>query len=185
MRNSVGRRLGIMAGFALAAALTLAACDSGSGGGGYGAYGGAPSNNGSGSNVAVNLKCDSGAAVCTKQVALNGKATAVLATTGGMTLYYFMADTATSSACSGSCAQTWPALTATSSSVTGTGLSGTLATLNDANGQQVTYNGHPLYTYSGDHAQTDANGNGIANKWYAASPTLAAGSNSKGGGYGY
>ena len=182
MRTHGGRRLGVVAGFALAAALALAACN-GSGGGGYNVYGGPPNNSPGGANVAVNLQCGSGATVCAKQVAIGGKATAVLANTSGMTLYFFLADSASSSACSGSCAQTWPALTATGAPIVGTNLSGTLATLSDANGKQVTYNGHPLYTYSGDHAQTDANGNGIASQWYAAYPTLAPASTSKGSGY--
>lgn len=179
-----GRRLGALAGLALTAALALAACANGSGGYG-GGYGGPPANTSGGGNVPVNLKCDAGAAVCTKQVSLSGKATTVLANAQGMTLYFFDGDTANASACTGACGQTWPALTVTGSSVTGTaGVSGTLATLSDPNGKQVTYNGHPLYIYSGDHAQTDATGDGIEGKWHAAYPGLIPAS-TNGGGYGY
>ncbi|HEX9035655.1 MAG TPA: hypothetical protein VF808_01550 [Ktedonobacterales bacterium] len=180
LNGHIGRRAG--AGLALAATLAFTACATATGGG-YGAYG-APPASGSGSTVPVNLTCASGAAVCTKQVALGGQSKTVLANTSGMTLYYFMADTAKSSACTGACAQTWPPLIA-SGSVVGAGLVGTLATLSDANGQQVTYNGHPLYTYSGDHAQTDAIGNGIGGKWYVAYPALTPASSGHGGGYGY
>jgi predicted lipoprotein with Yx(FWY)xxD motif len=170
-------------------ALTLAGCATASGGtnGGYN-YGGTTATSTTGSQTAVNLNCASGATVCTKQVQLSGQAATVLATTGGMTLYYFKSDTASSSACSGACSRTWPALMASGSNVTGSGLPGTLATLKDANGQQVTYNGHPLYTYAGDRAQTDANGQGIEGKWFAATPNLATLSSSSGsgssGGYG-
>ena len=48
-------------------------------------------------------------------------------------------------------------------------LPGTLSLMNDANGSQVAYNGHPLYTYSGDSAPGQANGEGFAvihrNSW--------------------
>jgi hypothetical protein len=43
---------------------------------------------------------------------------------------------------------------------------GKLAVLNDINGHQVTYNGHPLYTFADDHA-----GQGIQN-FSVATPSL-------------
>ena len=40
----------------------------------------------------------------------------------------------------------------------------------DTNGDgQVTYAGHPLYTYSGDIAAGDTNGEGISGLWFAVS----------------
>ncbi|HEU0025980.1 MAG TPA: hypothetical protein VFQ25_02600 [Ktedonobacterales bacterium] len=172
MNTLNGRRLSALAGLALAGVLALAACSTGAGG----AYGGTGATTTSGSSSSVNLNCASGATVCTKTVKVSGQSKTVLATTSGMTLYYFTPDTATTIACAGACAQTWPPLTATGSSVMGTGLSGTLSTLNGPNGDQALYNGHPLYTYSGDHAQTDANGEDIGDKWYVVTPDLAAGS---------
>ena len=165
-----GRRLSALAGLALAGVLALAACSTGTGG----AYGGAGSTTTSGSSSTVNLNCASGATVCTKSVMVKGQSKTVLATTSGMTLYYFTPDSATAIACTGSCAQTWPPLTASGSSVMGTGLSGTLSTLNGPNGDQALYNGHPLYTYSNDKAQTDATGEGVLGKWFVATPDLAA-----------
>lgn len=165
-------RLGALAGLALAATLALAAC--GSAGSGGGLYGGGTSTTGGGSSVAVNLQCASGAAVCTKTVNVSGKAESVLADTAGMTLYYFTPDSATNIACTGSCAQNWPPLTTTSGSVTGTGLSGSLTAFNGADGEQVEYNGHPLYRYAGDQSQSDATGEGILGKWFVATPSLAA-----------
>jgi predicted lipoprotein with Yx(FWY)xxD motif len=167
------KRTGALAALALMGALALAACGTAvSGSGAYG--GGSSSTNTSNTSAQLNLTCAAGASVCTKTVTVSGKAQTVLATTKGMTLYYFTPDTATTIACTGSCAQNWPPLTATGSSVTGSGLTGTLSTLNGPNGAQVLYNGHPLYTYVADHAQTDANGEGVLGKWYVATPGLAA-----------
>src|SRR5215469_8672329 len=74
-------------------ALTLAGCAGTSGGSNNGYnYGGTTATSTTGSQTAVNLNCASGATVCTKQVNLGGQATTVLATTGGMTLYYFKSD---------------------------------------------------------------------------------------------
>ncbi len=167
-----GKRMGALAGLALAATLALAACGTAASGGG--AYGGSSSTNTAGSSPQLNLTCAAGAAVCTKTVLVSGQAKTVLANTAGMTLYYFTPDTATTSACVNACAHAWPPLTTTGSSVTGSGFSGALTTLNDANGDQVLYNGHPLYTYASDHAQTDASGEGVGGKWHVAFPGLAA-----------
>ena len=35
---------------------------------------------------------------------------------------------------------------------------------------QVTYNGHPLYYFSGDQAPGDTNGQGIGDIWFVVSP---------------
>ena len=44
----------------------------------------------------------------------------------------------------------------------GAGVTGTLSTITRADGStQATYLGHPLYTYAGDTAPGQANGNGI------------------------
>lgn len=171
-----GKRFGALAGLALAVALGLAACGTAGVGGGYGgAYGGGATSTTGGSSAGVNLQCAASAAVCTKTVSVSGKTETVLADTKGMTLYYFTPDTATSVACTGGCAKNWPPLTATSNSVTGTGLSGTLTAFNGADGEQVEYNGHPLYTYISDKSQSDATGEGVLGKWFVATPGLAAG----------
>jgi len=95
----------------------------------------------------------------------------------GMTLYYFVPDTATSSKCTGTCAGYWPPLLLPSGQPTASGLSGTLSAITDANGRQVQYNGHFLYRYSGDDSPGQANGNGLnlsGGTWYVATPTLSA-----------
>ncbi len=45
---------------------------------------------------------------------------------------------------------------------------------NGANGNQVLYNGHPLYTYIKDGVAADDYGQGIGGKWFAATSDLAA-----------
>src|SRR5262245_56410008 len=51
-----------------------------------------------------------GAAICTKSIAVGGSTKTVLATSTGKTLYYFLSDTSSQIACSGSCATLWPPL---------------------------------------------------------------------------
>jgi predicted lipoprotein with Yx(FWY)xxD motif len=112
--------------------------------------------------------------VKTAAATVKGQSQTILTNTAGMTLYYFTADTATSSACSGSCANTWPALLNSGSGApaSATALSGTLSAVTDANGNQVEYNGHPLYVYSGDTAPGQTNGEGLFGKWFVATPTI-------------
>jgi predicted lipoprotein with Yx(FWY)xxD motif len=84
----------------------------------------------------------------------------VLTNANGFTLYWFAPDTATRSACYGTCASYWPPVTGTPPA--GPGVTGTLATIKRSDGTpQVTYDGHPLYTYVGDTAPGQDFGNGI------------------------
>jgi predicted lipoprotein with Yx(FWY)xxD motif len=83
----------------------------------------------------------------------------VLTNAKGFTLYSFALDTPASSKCYGSCAAYWPPVTGT---VTGQGLPGKVATITRTGGShQLTYNGHPLYTYIGDTAPGQAKGNNL------------------------
>jgi len=69
------------------------------------------------------------------------------------------------STCTGGCLQAWPALTVPAGAVPtgGTGVTGTLAAVKQANGTyQVTYNGSPLYTFVQDSAPGQVTGNGVA-----------------------
>src|SRR2546430_11956474 len=58
----------------------------------------------------------------------------------------------------------------TSAAPTAAGANGKLSVLNDVNGHQVTYNGHPLYTFAGDHAG-QVTGQGVQN-FFVATPGL-------------
>ena len=88
----------------------------------------------------------------------------------GMTLYLFEPDTAAASACTDTCAQTWPPLTGTATAGTGADSSKLGTAPRDGGAQQVTYNGHRLYTFSGDSKPGDTKGNKIGDKWYAVTP---------------
>ena len=104
----------------------------------------------------------------TASATVDGKAATILTDEKGMTLYYYKPDTATTSACTGGCLQNWPALLMTGTGQpTPEGLSkGTLGVLSDAAGNQVTYNGHPLYTFIADKAPGDLNGQNKGGVWF-------------------
>jgi predicted lipoprotein with Yx(FWY)xxD motif len=86
--------------------------------------------------------------------------TTVLTNARGFTLYSFAPDTPASSKCYGSCAVYWPPVTGTTAA--GPGLPGTVTTITRTDGShQLTYNGHPLYTYIGDSAPGQARGNNL------------------------
>ena len=130
----------------------------------------------------------SSAVLQTATATVKGQSETVLTDTHGLTLYYFTADSATQSACSGGCAQMWPPLVFAGSGgpTSSTALAGQLSVQMDANGNQVEYNGHPLYTFSGDTAPGQTNGEGLFGKWFVATPSLSVqGGGSTSGGYGY
>jgi len=86
--------------------------------------------------------------------------TTVLTNAKGFTLYSFAPDTPTASKCYGSCAAYWPPVTGTTAA--GQGLPGKVTTITRTDGShQLTYNGHPLYTYIGDTAPGQARGNNL------------------------
>jgi predicted lipoprotein with Yx(FWY)xxD motif len=100
----------------------------------------------------------------------------VLATASGKTVYWFNKDTMGQSRCTGSCATYWPPVIGKAAAAAGTSLPHALGTIKRANGQmQVTYDGHPLYTYVGDTAAGQVNGNGLrlsGGLWWAATPSF-------------
>jgi predicted lipoprotein with Yx(FWY)xxD motif len=118
----------------------------------------------------------SGAALIhTASVKVGAKTETVLKNSKGLTLYYFTPDTATTVACTGGCASNWPPLLSISGTPTSNpALPGPLTVLNGANGNQVLYNGHPLYAYAKDGDAADVYGQGIGGKWFVATPGLSA-----------
>jgi predicted lipoprotein with Yx(FWY)xxD motif len=94
--------------------------------------------------------------------------TKVLTNAKGFVLYWFVPDTSTASKCTGSCATFWPPVTGAATA--GAGITGTLGTITRSDGtKQVTYDGHPLYTYVADKAPGQATGNGVnasGGLWY-------------------
>lgn len=101
----------------------------------------------------------------------------ILVDGNGKALYLFMADTGTTSTCNGACATAWPP-DLTTGMPTGAGLTAPIATTTRTDkSTQVTYNGHPLYTFVMDAKPGDINGQGknaFGGLWYLVSPSGAA-----------
>ena len=99
----------------------------------------------------------------------------ILVDSQGRTLYLFQRDSGTTSACSGACAVDRPPLRVTGKPSAGKGAKLIVATSARSDGKaQITYNGHPLYLFSGDQKPGDTNGQGVnafGGLWYAVSPT--------------
>lgn len=112
--------------------------------------------------------------VKTATATVNGQSTTILTNAQGMTVYYFKPDTPTTSACTGGCATAWPPLllSGSGSPTSSATLPGTLTVATTGNGSQVEYNGHLLYTYSGDSAPGQTNGEGIGGKWFVVTTDL-------------
>jgi predicted lipoprotein with Yx(FWY)xxD motif len=98
----------------------------------------------------------------------------VLVDAQGRTLYLFMKDKNDKSACAGACATGWPPLLTNGKPKAGAGAaSKLLGTTVRRSGRQVTYDGHPLYTYAGDSKAGQTNGEGsnaFGAAWYVLAP---------------
>ena len=105
----------------------------------------------------------------TGKVTITGIQVNILTTNQDFAVYYYMDDTAFTSTCTGQCAKDWPPILApqgmmtVSSSVT---LPRQLSVHQTANGAQVFYDGHALYTYAQDTQAGHATGRGADKKWY-------------------
>ncbi len=98
----------------------------------------------------------------------------VLVNASGHTLYLFGLDKNGKSACSASCATYWPPLLSRGKPTAGRGVKvSLLGTTKRSNGSlQVTYNRHPLYTFSLDKRAGQTSGEGsvaFGGKWDAVS----------------
>jgi predicted lipoprotein with Yx(FWY)xxD motif len=157
-----------------AAALVLAACGSNSS-----PSGSSTSNPAAAANAALSV------AIKTMSTS---KGT-VLVNSSGLTLYWFAMDTPTQSKCNGSCATYWKPVLGTAIAAAGTTLPHGFGTVKRSDGQlQATYDGHPLYTYTGDATAGETNGNGLnasGGLWWAITPSgseLGAATSSSGSG---
>ena len=158
------RRLPLTLALFAVPALIVAGC--GSSGSSNSSSGGAQS-----SSTKAPASAPSGATVAVRKTGLG----TILVDSSGRTLYLFLKDKNDKSACSGACASAWPPLTTTAKPTSGTGLSAAkLGTTTRADGtKEVTYNGHPLYTYAGDSAPGATTGQGLNQfgaPWYVVSP---------------
>jgi predicted lipoprotein with Yx(FWY)xxD motif len=134
-----------------------------------GRYGGGYGNGGTTPTVS-----SSGSLIKTATATVNGKSVTILTTAQGRTLYYRTTDMPPTTVCSGGCASAWPPLMVSGSNTptSATSLPGKLSAQADANGTQVEYNGHPLYTFSGDTATGQTTGEGVGGIWHVCTPSL-------------
>ncbi len=111
----------------------------------------------------------------TVSTATNAKLGGILVDSHGLTLYDFQKDKGAKSVCYGSCAKIWPPLTASGTpQAAGGAQQSLLGTSPRSDGTtQVTYNGHPLYTYVGDTKPGETSGNDLTEfggSWHALRP---------------
>lgn len=93
------------------------------------------------------------AAATTKVQLRHTRLGTILVNSRGFTLYDFTRDSRNRDRCAGigGCRSVWPLLTTNGSTIAGTGVSRRLlGSIRVGHSRQVTYAGHPLYTYSGD-----------------------------------
>ena len=93
-----------------------------------------------------------------------------LAGSGGLTLYTRTDEVDGTIHCGEGCVDSWPPLTGTVDA--GDANADMLGTITRPDGtEQVTYNGYPLYYFSGDAAPGDATGDGLGGIWFVAAPS--------------
>ena len=90
----------------------------------------------------------------------------------GMTLYLFTQDSTNTSVCYSGCVSYWPPLLTTGAPVPGAGVTASLlgTTTRTDGTTQVTYNGWPLYYYTGDKAAGDTSGENFQTVWFVVTP---------------
>jgi len=171
--------------------LLLAACGSSSGSGGYSSSGGTtptastaqnttPTSSGSGygggkyGSGSTPTASSSSNLIKTASATVSGQSKTILTNAQGMTLYYRTSDVPPANVCSGGCAGAWPPLIFSGSGAptSSASLPGKLTVVTDANGKQVEYNGHPLYTFSGDTSAGQTTGEGVGGVWHVATTSL-------------
>jgi predicted lipoprotein with Yx(FWY)xxD motif len=122
----------------------------------------------------------------------------ILVTSSGKTLYLDVGDKPPHFACTGGCLGAWPPLaSAGKPKAAGQAKASMLGTVKNGKVTQVTYNGHPLYTFASDTSANPTSGEGV-NGFYVVSPsgakithapssstTTTSSTSSSGGGYGY
>ncbi|WP_193598376.1 hypothetical protein [Microbacterium sp. YJN-G] len=97
----------------------------------------------------------------------------IVVTGDRMTAYMFDNDTqgADASSCTGDCLTKWPPILTESEMPEVEGVTGELGTIETPEGDlQITLDGWPLYTFAGDAAAGDVNGQGVGGIWWVLTP---------------
>ncbi len=172
------RTLPAIAVLAIAALLAVAGCggssssSSSSGEGPYGSGGGETGTTKNAKSEASGGAAASGGDGVVAVAKSPELGTAILVDSKGFTLYDFHKDKGTKSACYGACAKGWPPLTTSGAPQAMSGAEASkLGTTKRSDGTtQVTYAGHPLYTFVEDTKPGEAKGNDVSAfgaQWYA------------------
>jgi predicted lipoprotein with Yx(FWY)xxD motif len=128
-----------------------------------------------------------------KTVKVGAKSEPIAVNSKGAAVYTLSGDSAKHMDCTKAnrCFSAWPPVTV-KGKPTMSGVKGTLGTFKNSGVTQVTLNGHPLYTFAGDHGVGVANGNGLQSFggiWHvvvagtAKAATAPGGSTGGGGGW--
>jgi predicted lipoprotein with Yx(FWY)xxD motif len=97
----------------------------------------------------------------------------ILVDARGHSLYLFLEDTRTRSACYGGCARVWPPLLVAGRPKAGRGVDAAKLTIRPRKNSKlhhVAYNGHLLYTTDADERPGQTEGQGFFNTWFVVSP---------------
>lgn len=166
------QKITIAAAATMLAGLALTGCTS-SGSTTGSAYGPGPGGSGapaSGGAAFASRSAD-GATLATASTSLG----TVVVDARGLTVYFYGQDKKgeTASTCTGVCAAQWPPVTATGTPKL-TGITGHVGTMAGPGGmKQVTIDGLPIYTFAGDSAKGDVNGQLLGDAWWAITPSGA------------
>lgn len=93
----------------------------------------------------------------------------------GNTLYRFTVDEPGTSNCTGGCISAWPVFPNPSELVLPSTLNSTdfsVISRTDGEGDQLAYQGSPLYYFAQDNSRGDSNGQGVNNVWFVVNPSL-------------
>ena len=139
------RHVGVMGLAVAAVALTAAGCSNDSG-------------SSSGSAPAAPTPTANGATVSAQPTALG----MIIVDGQGRTVYAFANDKTSASTCNGPCAANWPPVPGPASPPASLpGITGKLGTtIRTGGARQLTIAGHPVYTFAGDSAPGQTNGQG-------------------------
>jgi predicted lipoprotein with Yx(FWY)xxD motif len=126
---------------------------------------------GSGDESKATTQPAAGAAAAASVRVADTKLGRILVDGRGRTLYLYVKDQGTKSACDGKCTRVWPPATVTGTATAGPGvIAAKLTTTRRADhSRQLVYNGHPLYTLTSDVRPGQISGEGFLGTWYVIS----------------
>jgi predicted lipoprotein with Yx(FWY)xxD motif len=168
-RVSGRAKLAVGVGGALSAAVLVAACSSAA----SSSTGAAASSTPAGASSSSSSASASGGTVIKTASSSSGT---FLTSGSGRAVYLWVKDTGDMSNCNGACAGAWPPVTTTGApTASGAAKASDLGTITRSDGsKQVTYDGHPLYYFSGDSGPGTASGqgsDGVGAKWWLVAPS--------------